>query len=115
MKKRRWIGLAAVVLLSGACIVGVHAASKWYEADWRAVKECRESHFVCVSKVTGKLPLDQSRKEPPVFEGVARACEFNPAWERAIFRAKFDCEVSTRVEHGSCFEVDTNCDLETGT
>ncbi len=114
MNKRRWIGLTIVVLLSGACIAGVHAASKWYEADWRAVRECRESHFLCVSTVTGKLHIDDMGKPVPTFEGIARACEFNPAWERAIFRAKFECEVSRSVQNGSCYEVDTNCDLETG-
>lgn len=111
MNKKRWIGLSVVILLSAGCIAGVHAASRWYEADWKAVRDCRATYFACTSTVTGEPRLESLRSEAPTFEGHAKGCQQYPAWERAIFRAKFECNVSTRVENGTCREVKTDCEL----
>ena len=111
MGKRRWIGLAVMTLLVVGSLVGVHLVSNWYKADWRAVRDCRATYFSCTSTATGQPRLESLRQPAPLFEGHAKACTHHPAWERAIFRAMFECQVSTRVEHGSCAEVTTDCGL----
>ena len=111
MSKRRWIGLTVIVLVLVGSLAGVHLVSKWYEADWRAVSECRATYFSCTSTATGQPRLESLNRPAPTFEGHAKGCQHYPAWERAIFRAMFECQTSTRVQHGSCFEVSTECDL----
>jgi hypothetical protein len=109
--RRRWLGLGGIVLLLVGSMLAVHLISQWYSADWRAVRDCRATYFACTSTVVGSPRLDSLKGPAPTFEGHAKACQHNPAWERAIFRAKFECQVSRRVEHGTCRELETTCDI----
>jgi hypothetical protein len=110
--------LAATVVLvivsMVSLVAGVHFASEWLGSDARAIEDCQATHFTCVSTVAGRARIEALRGPPPQFEGVAKNCAEHVAWETANFRANFDCEMSSRVEHGSCEEVETSCELSAG-
>lgn len=108
------IGLAALALLSTGGLLGIEVASKWLSSDARAVRDCEPTYWSCQSLVTGRARHRALEGTKPSFEGEAWACAEHKAWELAVFRAKFDCQVSARVEAGSCEELETECELVGG-
>ncbi len=114
MDAQGWKGLVVVGVLGIAGAVAVHQASVWLSSDAREIRDCEATHFTCVATVQGKPRLEALKHGPPQFDGEARHCAEHLAWENAVFRANFDCEMSARVEKGSCAEVETTCELSKG-
>ena len=82
-------------------------------ADYRATRACPESYWTCETKVEGQVLLS-SEETKLSFEGVARGCFQNGAWESSARRGRFTCAASGLVTPSSCEAIETNCELPGG-
>lgn len=112
MTRNQWIAVAVVGAIFALGIVGVEAASRYLSAEARALRECPASYWVCESEVVAQARILE--QAPPSFDAEARACVHHQAWENAVYRAMFDCQVSPLVESGSCLEHETTCEITRG-
>jgi len=104
------IGVLVVVLL---VLGGGVWAQQFMGKDYRATRNCPNSYWTCESKVIG-LVLTSSGGSTVSFEGSARACGQNGAWEASVRRGRSTCAASGLVKPGSCEAEKTTCDLPGG-
>lgn len=114
MTRQQQIGLVTLTVLLAVGLLGVRAASKWLSSDARDIRQCEPTYWTCSSEVVALPRLKALEGRVPTFEGVAGSCARYRAWERAVHRAMFDCQVSALVETGSCEERETVCELMGG-
>jgi len=105
--RRVGIGILVVVVLA---LVGVSWAKQFLGADYRATRSCPESYWTCETKVEGEALLSSSETKLS-FEGTARGCIQNGAWESSARRGRFSCAASGLVTPASCEAVETSCEL----
>ncbi len=108
--RRLGIGILVVVVL---VLVAASWSKQFLGADYRATRSCPESYWTCETKVLGQslLSFDDTKLS---FEGVARGCFQNGAWESSVRRGRFTCAASGLVTPASCEAMETSCELPGG-
>ena len=108
--KRVGLGVLAVV---GLVLTGGGWAQQFLGTDYRATRTCPKSYWTCETEVVGQALIGWEETEIS-FEGEARACIQNGAWEASVRRTRFTCAASGMVKPSSCEAVETTCDLPGG-
>ncbi len=108
--KRLGVAILAVFIL---VLVLASWAKQFLGADYRATRSCPESYWTCETKIEGRALLS-SEDTKLSFEGVARGCFQNGAWESSVRRGRFTCAASGLVTPSSCEAIETSCELPGG-
>jgi hypothetical protein len=108
--KRVGLGLA---IAAGLLLSGGAWAKQFLGEDYQATRSCPTSYWTCETRVRGDILLGFGDTQIS-FEGRARACVQNGAWETSARRGRFTCAASGLVKPASCETVETHCDLPGG-
>ena len=108
--KRVGIGVLVAIFL---VFSGGAWAKQFLGEDYKATRSCPTSHWTCETEVTGESLLGPEGMKLS-FDGRARSCVQNGAWEASARRGRFSCSASGLVKPGTCEAVDTRCEVPGG-
>lgn len=111
-KDDRRVGIGVLVLIVAALAAGGWA-KQFVGEDYKATRSCPTSYWTCETEVVGEAIIG-SEGTKVSFQGEARACVQNGAYETSVRRGRYSCSASGLVKPSTCEAVDTRCEVPGG-